>query len=126
MRSTNKNDAFYAWVRLKNKRVNNEAIVGIAGKDLSCQVADGFLPHRRSKCHYLSVSEYSAHAVADNNIREMIGIEFVYFGQLLAQAERGIENGCSGRIGEDPELVAFPYLRVCFQPVDRLYPGKRS
>ena len=85
-----------------------------------------FSHSRRSKCHYLSVSEYSAHAVADNNIGEMIGIESVYFGQLLPQAEGGIENRCSSRIGEDPELVTFPYLRIRLQSVNRFYPGERS
>ena len=126
MRSTNENDAFYAWVALKDKRVHNKAIVGIAGQDIPCRRTDGFLPHRRSNRHYLSVSEYSAHAVTDDNTGTMVRIKFVRFGQLLPQAEGGIKNGRASRISEDPELVAFPYLWICLQPVDRLYPGKRA
>ena len=59
----------------------------------------------------------SAHAVANNNIGTMIRIEFVHFGQLLPQAKRGIENGCSGRIAKDPELVVFPYLGSACRPL---------
>ena len=43
-RSTNENDAFYAWVGLKDKRVHNKTIVGIAGQDIPCHRTDGFLP----------------------------------------------------------------------------------
>jgi hypothetical protein len=64
--------------------------------------------------------------VADNNIGTMVRIKFVRFGQLLAQAERGIENGVSGRIREGPELLVFPYLGIRLQTVDRFYPGKRT
>src|SRR5262245_38763652 len=68
------------------------------------------------------MSQHASHTVANDNVRKMVWIKLVHFGQLLAQSQRGIENRIAGRIPEDPGLVPFPNLRVLLKTVDSFDP----
>ena len=84
-----------------------------------------FLPHRLCDRNHLHASKHPAHTVTDNNVRAMVRIKFVDFGQLFAQSKRGIEDGVAGRIAKDPELIMFADFRVGLESIDRLHPIER-
>ncbi len=64
--------------------------------------------------------------MADHNVRAMIRIKLVDPGQLLPQSKGGIENGITGRISKDPELIMSADFRVGLKFIDCSHPGERN
>src|SRR5262252_4409714 len=128
MRGTNKDNALNPRVCAISHSANNKTVTGVTGKNAFGQWSDILivLPHRACDSGYLRMGQHPSHAVADDNIRKVVWVKLVHFGQLLTQPEGGKENGIASGITEYPGLITFAYLGVLLKAVDRFDPIKRS
>src|SRR5439155_21687997 len=83
MRSTNKDNALYPRIRAKLYRANNQTIPGIFLEKNSGILSQSFLPHSFIDRNYLVVSQHAAHAVADHDVRLVVGIQLIGLGQFF-------------------------------------------
>src|SRR5262249_33810309 len=126
MRRADEDDALDSRIGAISHRTDDDTVVRIPGKNVFRSWTEFwiFLPHGLGHRRDLCVSEHSAHAVADNDIRLAIRIKLIGLCQLFAQSERGISNRIPSRIGKYPKLVMFANFRIGLEPVDRFHPGE--
>src|SRR5262249_36644802 len=123
MRSTNKDHAFDPGIRPKCCGAHNQTVTGFLIKNRFGHFAHGFLPHGLIKRNDLVVSEHPTHAVTDHDVRLMIWVSLIHFGEFLAQTKCGIQNWIACRVSKYPELIMLADLWIGLKSIDGLYPG---
>src|SRR5438874_1511854 len=83
VRSTNKDNTLYPGIRAKGCRANNQTIPGIFFENAPGILPQSFLPHSFIDRNYLVVSQHAAHAVADHDVRLVVGIQLIGLGQFF-------------------------------------------
>src|SRR5439155_26904025 len=83
VRSTNKDNTLYPGIRAKLYRANYQTIPRIFFENAPGILPQSFLPHSFIARNYLVMSHHAAHAVADHDVRLVVGIQLIGLGQFF-------------------------------------------